>query len=314
VVDALTDKGQKPFPIADAELVRFGPQPLRGLDAPVGLVQVHQKRFAKRVFPPLRLDVEVEDDDSHTDADDVSSGGGGGGGADHTKKGLYVDDTRSSVGTARSVGPDDLVDHMMKRVPAAQRPEERRRLVFGRTLFDTLFSLTPPKFRDATLATLADKWRIAPLRRKPGMSRFRRKLGREQVDYVLIASRVMLATASKIDAASESDSHQSFVKQRSGLRAADGGRPHNVYDRSPSGANLSRHPSAVSSGHLSRHPSAMQPTSVIGSQSQATPTDDDYNGSLTERPVAGGRGTAPLPNHVEETLEASHSPAPNEGV
>ena len=245
MVDALTDKGQKPFPIADAELVRFGPQPLRGLDAPVGLVQGHQKRFAKRVFPPLRLDVEVEDDFISS----ASSEGAGGGG-----------DTITVVQADSEFGPDDLIEHLMKRVPATQRPEERRRLRFGRTLFDTLFSLTPPKFRDATLATLADKWRIAPLRRKPGMSRFRRKLGREQVDYVLIASRVMLATASKIDAASESDSQSTARHQQPNLRAPGGG--HNIlFGRSPSAT-----PNAA---ELVRRRSSMKPMSLVASDPSA---------------------------------------------
>ena len=61
----------------EVNILDLGPQPLRGLDAPVKLFQLTPKAFGDRVYPPLRLDVEkgaeeIETDDN-TDDDDSNS-------------------------------------------------------------------------------------------------------------------------------------------------------------------------------------------------------------------------------------------------
>eukprot|EP00658_Telonema_sp_P-2_P085027 TRINITY_DN9595_c0_g1_i1.p1 TRINITY_DN9595_c0_g1~~TRINITY_DN9595_c0_g1_i1.p1 ORF type:complete len:514 (-),score=41.30 TRINITY_DN9595_c0_g1_i1:130-1671(-) len=52
--------------INSLEVLDLGPQPLRGLDAPVSLLQLTPKYLNTRVYPPLRLDVDasLEEDDS----------------------------------------------------------------------------------------------------------------------------------------------------------------------------------------------------------------------------------------------------------
>eukprot|EP00658_Telonema_sp_P-2_P076288 TRINITY_DN6652_c0_g2_i15.p1 TRINITY_DN6652_c0_g2~~TRINITY_DN6652_c0_g2_i15.p1 ORF type:complete len:922 (-),score=136.50 TRINITY_DN6652_c0_g2_i15:479-3244(-) len=55
------------------DVLDLGPQPLRGLDAPVSLYQLTPMSVAARVYPPLRLDVEnVPADGSSEDVDEFS--------------------------------------------------------------------------------------------------------------------------------------------------------------------------------------------------------------------------------------------------
>jgi hypothetical protein len=147
--------------LTQCDTAAFGPQPLRGLDTPIPLVQVLPMRFANRTFPPLRLDVEKVVEVSEDDDDAASDGQ-----TEHAT-------TRGSVCTAiRKYSVDDFVGYLIRHHPDAERAVMARRITYGRIMLDTMLSTSSAKYRDTTTKHLVEKWRIDQLTKKPGMGKY----------------------------------------------------------------------------------------------------------------------------------------------
>jgi len=143
---------------SDVSVVDLGPQPLRGLAEPVGLVQVLPREFSGRAFPPLRLDVEVAVDDGRSSEDsdgattsDVSRCSG-------------ASQFTSASGDGGPIGkvPRDAPEYACKK--AAVRLKSQgvtfESMVFQYHVAKALLSTLPLKDRTKLVFDLADRWRI----------------------------------------------------------------------------------------------------------------------------------------------------------
>jgi hypothetical protein len=227
VVEALTDGGRRTLE-GDLGYAAhdFGPQPLRGLDEPIGLTQILPARFGDRVYAPLRLDVEIDHVAIHSDdeiADDAhgvklatlaeapsplspagasDSGMAGRRGTSDflgTVRSGDSDGGASAVSAAAGGGPVsavDLIEHVCRRIAdPALRASALEGTTATHVALTTMLAMSSGSWREATIAHLADKWRIAPLRTQPGMRRFRTQLTAEELDLVLLASRISTSAA-----------------------------------------------------------------------------------------------------------------------
>jgi hypothetical protein len=125
------------FNFEEVAVVPLGPQPLRGLDQPVPLFQLSPWSLKSRQFNALRLDVEIDIEDS------CSSAAGA------------TNDGHSSI--ANEV-PEDYLDRLVARRKdgATLRTNVLRTVDF----FNTAFRLTTPAWRKDTLKTLMKKWHV----------------------------------------------------------------------------------------------------------------------------------------------------------
>ena len=135
----------------------LGPALLRGLDTPLDLYQVTPECLSKRVFGPLRLDVEQAD--SSSDTEDA-------GPADDTKS---IRSVRSHASAASSIGgtrvtPAEITAEKFgrrwKREGHGSSLEGFRHAIRNFACMKALFSVTNGKFRDQTMQHLALKWRV----------------------------------------------------------------------------------------------------------------------------------------------------------
>jgi class 3 adenylate cyclase len=229
--DALTNEGKDLWPLPDdgIAVTDLGKQPLRGLEEPVCLWQLVPSRFAKRKFPPLRLDVEKEveeSDESEPDADVKS-------------------DTSKSKASSTKHTVDDLILHLIRHRGESERSVLFRSIRYGKIFLDTMMATSAPKWREATLVHLGDRWRIGQLRKKPGMGKFKRCLDVKDITMTLLASRISMAAETTRTIVESSDTN-SMISSTTGpglhhqgsskMQSTPGGRGGVVSPRTPSRA------------------------------------------------------------------------------
>jgi class 3 adenylate cyclase len=169
--------------LTQCDTAAFGPQPLRGLDTPIPLVQVLPTRFVDRSFPPLRLDVEKVVEESEDDDDAASD--------------RQTERSTTKGSESRKYSMDDFVGYLIRHHPEAERPVMARRITYGRIMLDTMMSTSSAKYRDTTTKHLVEKWRIDQLKKKPGMGKYRRSLSNKDFLLTLLSLRISMATESQ---------------------------------------------------------------------------------------------------------------------
>jgi class 3 adenylate cyclase len=128
------------FDFSSVDLVPMGPQPLRGLDQPVPLFQLCPLSLRGREFAALRLDVEVDLDDSTTDQAT----------------------THNDTGTHNSALVDESPELLMARLLRRQKDSGPMMDYLQRVVhfMETLLRTSPLSWRKETVKTLLKKWHV----------------------------------------------------------------------------------------------------------------------------------------------------------
>ncbi|PHR97532.1 MAG: hypothetical protein COA68_12395 [Oceanobacter sp.] len=160
---------EEKFDFGDVEIVALGPQPLRGLDQPVPLYQLSPFALRNRQIAALRLDVDVDLDDSSDGT--VTTGGDG--------------------RTATSGTLEETPDAMLARLLRKHKDDGGLNEYLLRVVhfLETLLRTSPMAWRRETVRTLLKKWHVHA--RKP-----REKEAAEVTlayDLVQLSARVGLA-------------------------------------------------------------------------------------------------------------------------
>jgi class 3 adenylate cyclase len=128
------------FDFSSVDLVPMGPQPLRGLDQPVPLFQLCPLSLRGREFAALRLDVEVDLDDSTTDQATA----------------------HNDTGTHNSALVDESPELLMARLLRRQKDSGPMMDYLQRVVhfMETLLRTSPLSWRKETVKTLLKKWHV----------------------------------------------------------------------------------------------------------------------------------------------------------
>ena len=160
---------EEQFDFGDVDIVALGPQPLRGLDQPVPLYQLSPFALRHRQIGALRLDMDVDMDDSSDGT--VTTGADG-----QTVTSGTLDET-----------PDAMLTRLLRKHKADGGLNEHLLRVVH--FLETLLRTSPMAWRRETVKTLLKKWHVHA--RKP-----REKEAAEVTlayDLVLLSARVGLA-------------------------------------------------------------------------------------------------------------------------
>jgi hypothetical protein len=153
------------------DVVPLGPQPLRGLDAPVPLYQLSPLGLKSRQFAALRLDVEIEVDDDSTDGS-----------------------ATAGDGTTQLSAADDTVETHFERLVRRSKDGAQHKEYLWRLggFLTTLLRTSAMSWRKDTVKHVMKKWhikqRVAPAGAKEPAEKTM------QYDILTLAVRVGLAS------------------------------------------------------------------------------------------------------------------------
>jgi class 3 adenylate cyclase/ABC-type branched-subunit amino acid transport system substrate-binding protein len=183
----------------ETKLLELGPQPLRGLDAPVELLQLLPVEFAGRQFGPLRLDVEKE-----VESDDDES-------AIQAKPHVSGAQSDSASSSHSNITPEQICNAAAKRANVPNRD-----VLLQFSLLKALYSTTPIKDRSKLVADLAKRWRVPQQR---GALKTEREIDCMLARLAIKAAGVVAAVTLRADNGSSfamRSGRPSFNKQASG--------------------------------------------------------------------------------------------------
>ena len=114
--------------------VDLGPQPLRGLDQPVTLIQLLPASLARRSFPALRLDVEHQAEESASETESDS---------EHSE-----------------FQPEAVAEQLARKWKGAHFVHHQQLLLQHFCFFKTMLSTCQPKYKEEVVRHVGKKWNV----------------------------------------------------------------------------------------------------------------------------------------------------------
>lgn len=172
------------FSFDSIDLNPLGPQPLRGLDAPVPLYQISPARLKGRQYNALRLDVEIdlEDESSETTA-----------GTNHLESNSTGDQHTAATAETAEQHLEKLLRRSKisgKALSAEKTAELNEAATHILTFLDTMFRPTAATWKKETIKTLMKKWHVPQRQTREKESS---SVATAQFDLTSLAVKVLFA-------------------------------------------------------------------------------------------------------------------------